>query len=149
MGLRKSVSAKADYYLFFELRTAERMSPSAQNQLLPLPTLDDLIGVSGPHEAFQGPPALDSSSTKFECLKRPSVAFAVEVVKRRSPNFWAHAYSCASYPSAFRVSSAAQLSAGADVRPFAGPPLPRLEQRDAVRRAAACDKAARGSAKER
>src|SRR5205823_13734934 len=35
---------------------------------------------------------------------------------------------------------AGQLSAGADVRPFAGPPLPRLEQRDAWRRAAACER---------
>ena len=35
------------------------------------------------------------------------------------------------------------------MRPFAGPPLPRLEQRDALRRAATCDKAARGSAEER
>ena len=35
------------------------------------------------------------------------------------------------------------------MRPFAGPPLPRLKQRDALRRAAACDKAARGSAEER
>src|SRR5438552_3637460 len=31
--------------------------------------------------------------------------------------------------------SAAQLSAGADVRPFAGPALPRLLRRDALRRA--------------
>ena len=35
------------------------------------------------------------------------------------------------------------------MRPSFGPPLPRLEQRDALRRAAACDKAARGSAEER
>ena len=35
---------------------------------------------------------------------------------------------------------AGQLSAGADVRPFAGPPLPRLGWRDALRRAAACER---------
>src|SRR5437588_5552878 len=35
---------------------------------------------------------------------------------------------------------AAELSAGADVRPFAGPPLPRLVRRDALRRAAACER---------
>src|SRR5438093_488985 len=43
-------------------------------------------------------------------------------------------------PSHVRLKPAAQLSAGADVRPFAGPPLPRLEQRDALRRAAACER---------
>ena len=35
------------------------------------------------------------------------------------------------------------------MRPFAGPALPRLVQHDALRRAAACEKAARGSAEER
>lgn len=35
------------------------------------------------------------------------------------------------------------------MRPSLGPPLPRLEHCDAWRRAAACDKAARGSAEER
>ena len=35
------------------------------------------------------------------------------------------------------------------MRPFAGPPLPRLVRRDVLRRAAACKKAARGSAEER
>src|SRR5689334_25132146 len=38
------------------------------------------------------------------------------------------------------MSRAAQLVAAPDARPFAGPPLPRLRQRDALRRAAGADR---------